>query len=190
MSVNLKALLLKKRIEGNARKAYSAAKKTGKSKVDASSYAKKQKHEQVRKDCLGLILEWKDKNPLGSDGCANELPKATSVNPYPSARDGVVEAFKDDVYRNWLITQEFIWEIDIELVYVLANHKNKTHKIDPVFFRMRGCMKDPEGDLSTINQRIEKAVTYSMLVNNMRPDSDKNKGIFEVANYRVSIVGL
>lgn len=189
-TINLKALLLQKSVQGKARKAYSQAKRLGKSKKDASAYAKTQKHEQVRKDCLGLILEWIDKNPLGDDGCENKLPKASSVNPSSAIREGVVAAFQDVDYRKWLIEQEFEWEIDVELHYRLPNHKNKTHKVEPIYFIQRGCMKDPEGNLSEINVRICGLITYLRLVNEFRPDGDKNKGVFEFARYRVSCVGL
>jgi len=188
-SLNLKELLLKQKIKGAERKSVSAAKKAGKSKTAAKSFALTAKREQLRADILGLVLTWEDKNPLGDDGCSG-LPKATSNNPSALVREGVEAAFQDVVYRKWLIEQEFTWEIDVELHYSLPCSKTKAKKIDPIYFVQRGMMKDPVGDLGAINRRIEAAIMYSRIVNAMRPDGDKNKGVFSVAKYRITCVGL
>lgn len=185
----LKELLLKQKIKGAERKGISAARKAGKSRAAAKSFALTAKREQLRTDILGLVLSWEDLNPLGSDGCEG-LPKATSMNPSPLVRDGVEAAFQDQVYRKWLIEQEFTWEIDVELHYTLPFSKTKSHKIDPIHFVQRGMMKDPAGDLGAINRRIESAIMYLRIVNGMRPDGDKNKGVFQKAVYRISCVGL
>jgi hypothetical protein len=188
-AATLKELLLKQKIKGAERKGVSAAKKAGKSKAVAKTFAMTAKREQLRADILGLVLTWEDKNPLGDDGCSG-LPKATSHNPSPLVREGVEAAFQDVGYRKWLIEQEFTWEIDVELHYSLPFSKTKSQKIDPIYFVQRGMMKDPVGDLGAINRRIESAVMYSRLVNNHRPDGDKNKGVFQVAKYRITCVGL
>lgn len=185
----LKDLLLKQKIKGAERKGVSAARKAGKSRADALKNAITAKCELLRTDILGLVLTWEDLNPLGDDGCSG-LPKATSMNPSPLVRDGVVAAFQDVDYRAWLIDQDFTWEVDVELHYSLPFSKTKSRKIDPVYFVQRGKMKDPVGDLGAINRRIEAAVMYSRFVNNFRPDGDKNKGVFEKAVYRISCVGL
>lgn len=188
-NLKLKDLLLQQKIKGAERRGISAAKKAGKSKADAVSYARAEKLEHLRRDCIGLVLTWTDRNPLGDGGC-DGLPKATSLNPCPLTAAGVVESFLDPYYRNWIIEQEFAWSIDIELYFALPNHKSKNLRMDPIQFTQRGAMKDPLGDLSGINSRIERAIMYSLLVNQNRPDGDKNKGVFEKAVYRISCVGL
>ncbi len=185
----LKELLLKQKIKGAERKGISAAKKAGKSRAVAKTFALTAKREQLRTDILGLVLEWEDRNPLGDDGC-DGLPKATSHNLSPLVREGVEAAFHDVTYRKWLIEQEFTWEIDVELHYTLPFSKTKSRKIDPIYFIQRGMMKDPVGDLGAINRRIEAAIMYWRLVNNFRRDGDKNKGVFQKAVYRISCVGL
>jgi hypothetical protein len=189
-AINLKDLLVRKKLDGVARKAKSIAKKSGKSKADAARMQKVAKHEQLRKDVLGLVLTWTDTNPLGSDGCSG-FPAVESTNPCLLSRSGVIYSFKaDNEYRQWVISNEFEWEIDIELVYALPNNKTNSHRIEPIYFVQRGAMKDSVDELSSINKKIEGLITHSMLLNGLRPDDDKNKGVFEVAKYRVSCVGL
>jgi len=187
-AIKLKDLLLQQKIKGAERKGISAARKAGKSRADALRNARTQKHEQLRTDILGIVLTWVDTNPLGDDGCSG-LPSVVSHNPSLLVRDGVVAAFQDVDYRRWMVTQEFTWEVDIELHYSLPNSKTKSARIDPIYFVQRGKMEDSCDNLSAINARIERLIMYYQLLNHMRPN-DKNKGVFEKAVYRISCVGL
>jgi hypothetical protein len=186
--IKLKDLLLQQKIKGAERRGISAAKKAGKSRVDALRNARTQKHEQLRTDILGIVLTWTDTNPLGESGCSG-LPHVVSHNPSQLVRDGVVAAFQDVDYRRWMITQEFTWEVDIELHYALPNSTTKAGRIDPIYFIQRGKMEDSIDNLSAINARIERLIMASRLANDMRPEN-KNKGVFQKAVYRISCVGL
>lgn len=187
-AIKLKDLLLQQKIKGAERKGISAAKKAGKSRADALRNARTQKHEQLRSDILGIVLTWTDTNPLGDDGC-NGLPHVVSHNPSLLVRDGVVAAFQDPVYRRWMTTQEFTWEVDIELHYSLPNSATKAGRIDPIHFVQRGKMGESVDNLSAINARIERLIMASRLANHLRPEN-KNKGVFQKAVYRISCVGL
>lgn len=185
---SLKDLPLKQKIKGAERKGISAARKAGKSRADALRNAVTAKREKLRTDILGLVLTWTDTNPLGAGGCSG-LPAVVSHNPSLLVREGVVAAFQDRDYRAWLVSNEFTWLIDIDLVYRLPNNKNKSHRIDPIYFTQRGKMEDSLDNLSAINHRIEKWIMSSTLSNHLRPDN-KNKGVFEKAVYRISCVGM
>lgn len=187
-AIKLKDLLLQQKIKGAERKGISAARKAGKSRADALRNARTAKHEQLRTDILGIVLTWTDTNPMGNDGC-NGLPHVASHNPSPLVRDGVIAAFQDPVYRKWMTTQEFTWQVDIELHYALPNSATKSGRIDPIYFVQRGKMEDSCENLSAINARIERLIMASRLANYMRPEN-KNKGVFQKAVYRISCVGL
>jgi hypothetical protein len=154
---SLKDLLLEQKVKGAVRKGISAARKAGKSRSDAVRCAETATRERLRTDILGLVLTWTDTNPLGDDGC-NGLPDAVSHNPSSLVRKGVVDAFQEQGYRAWMVSQEFTWQVDIDLVYLLPNNKTKSRRIDPIFFVQRGKMEDSTDNLSAINCRIEKAV--------------------------------
>lgn len=187
--VKLKDLLLKQKLKGIERRSLSAAKRAGKDRASAKRIARSDMHESLRRDIVGLELTWDDYNPMGDDGCSG-LPTAVSHNPCQLTREGVIAAFRDPDYRAWMIEQEFTWLVDIELWYRLPNSKTKSHRIDPVYFTQRGSMKDKEGDLSAINVRIEKDILLSRMLNEQRPDGDKNKGVFEVAKYKITCIGV
>lgn len=189
-AINLKDLLLKKQLEGVARKALSTAKRAGKSKKEAISLSKCIRYEELRKNILGLVLTWIDRNPLGDDGCTG-YSSIESHNKNQLIRDGVVCSFKADAeYRDWIFSSEFEWEVDIEVVYSLPNNKTKSHRIEPICFVKRGIMKDLNVVTSPIDKIAIDLITHSKLVNEFRPDGDKNKGVFEFARYRVSCIGL
>lgn len=187
-AIKLSDLLLQQKIKGAERKGISAAKKAGKGRADALRNARTQKHEQLRTDILGIVLTWTDINPMGDDGC-NGLPNVVSHNPSALVREGVIAAFQDPVYRQWMTTQEFTWDVDIELHYLLPNSATKSGRIDPIHFVQRGRMEDSVDNLSAINARIERLIMASRLANHLRPEN-KNKGVFQKAVYRISCVGL
>ena len=183
-AMKLKDLLLKQKLKGIERKSISAARKAGKSKAKARQLARVDMHESLRRDLIGLELIWEDYNPMGDDGCTG-LPVAKSHHPDPLIRDGVEASFKDSDYRKWMVEQELTWLVDIELWYRLPNNKTKSHRIDPVHFIQRGRMEDSRNELSAINSRIEREILLSRMLNEQRPEGDKNKGVFEVAKYKI-----
>ncbi len=187
-NLKLKDLLLQQKIKGAERRGISVARKAGKSRADALRNARTAKHELLRTDILGIVLKWTDLNPLGDGGC-DGLPAVASHNPSSLVRDGVIAAFQDAEYRSWMVSQEFTWDVDIELVYRLPNNKTKSHRTDPIQFVQRGKMEDSSDNFCAINARIERLIMYSRLLNHLRPDN-KNKGVFEKAVYRISCVGL
>lgn len=188
-AINLKDLLLEQKLKGVERKAISYARRQGKSKTAARNLAKANLHEWLRRDIIGLELSWSDSNPIG-DGGTSGLPAVKSHNPSLLVRPGVEASFQDPEYRAWMVEQEFTWEVDVELWYRLPNNKTKSHRIDPVYFVQRGRMKDSQDDLSAINARIEREILRSRMVNEQRPEGDKNKGVFEQAKYKVTCVDV
>lgn len=186
--ISLKEILLKQRLRGIERKAKTAAKRVGKNRADMYRNMTTEKREALRRDVVGLELQWVDITPLGADGC-DGLPRAKSYNPSAVVVAGVEYAFQDQTYRAWLVSQEFTWDVEIHLHYLLPNHKTKKARIVPIVFVQRGKMEDDMDSLSAINYRIEKAIMAENMSNSLRPD-DKNKGVFEKAVYKITCVGL
>jgi len=186
--LNLKEILLKQRLAGIERKAKSTAKKAGKSVVDRYRSMTTEKREALRRDVVGLELSWVDTNPLGDGGC-DGLPRVKSHNQSPIVAAGVEFAFQDQTYRKWLIEQEFLWDVEVQLHYLLPKNATKSKRIVPIVFVQRGKMKDDIDKLSAINSRIEKEILAENMANSLRPDN-KNKGVFEKAVYKITCVGL
>ena len=186
--LNLKEILLNQRLAGIERRARSTAKKAGKCRVDIYRSMTTEKREALRRDLVGLELFWVDTNPLGRDGC-DGLPRAKSHHSSPIVASGVEFAFTDNSYRKWMINQELTWDVEVRLHYLLPKNKKKKARIEPIVFVQRGKMEDKIDQLGAINERIEREIMAINLSNALRPDN-KNKGVFEKAEYKITCVGL
>lgn len=178
--------LEQRRAEKQAKK--SARLASPNSKINIQRKAKKAAdYSYVRAGMVGFTLEWHDTNPLGEDG--ESALHVYSKNPlqFNSARD----MWADMKLRKWIVESVFTWVAEITLVFKLLKPRpGKTHREDVIQIRHTGRLRDPETGRDTpINNEIEKQIMAEFIANASRPDTDKNKGEFVVANYRVICVG-
>jgi len=178
--------LEQRRAEKQATKAARAQSPT--SKANIHNKAKKAANcSFVRAGMVGFTLEWDDTDPLGNDGAT--IPKASSSNPlqFNCAQD----MWDDMQLKKWIVESVFTWVAEITLVFKLIKPRpGKTHREDIIHVRHTGRLRDPiKGENTPINNEIERQIMAEFMANASRPDSDKNKGAFEVANYRIVCVG-
>jgi hypothetical protein len=141
----------------------------------------------VRSGMIGMTLVWRDYNPLGKDG---ETP-LTATNKNPKQFKCAQKMFDDMKYRKMIVEQVYTWEAEITLNFkLLRPGPNKTHRQDIIIIRQTCRLRDPvKGEFTEINNEIEKQIMAEFLANASRPDTDKNKGVFEYADYKIVCVG-
>jgi hypothetical protein len=178
--------LSERRAEKQAQKQRRALSANSRATVAAKA-AQAAKITHVRAGMVGLTLEWTDTNPLGADG-ESELT-ATNKNPL---QFGCAQKMWDDLtFRKWIAEGVFTWEAEVTLIFKLIRPRpDKTHRDDIIHVRHTGRLRDPiKGEDTPINNEIERQIMVEFLANSARPDGDKNKGVFEAANYKITCVG-
>jgi len=95
-------------------------------------------------------------------------------------------------FRTWIVEEVFTWVAELELVFDLPNSKtDKKERVDFYEFRHTCRLRDPiKGEDTKLNNEIERKIMAEFLVNAERPDGDKNKGVFRIANYKIICVGV
>lgn len=178
--------LSERRAEKNAKKLARLNSPTGRAQVTAKAI-QAAKIANVRAGMVGMTLEWIDTNPLGEDG-EGEL---TASNKNPKQFNCAQEMWNQLYYRKWIVEQVFTWEATVTLYFKLLRPRpDKTHRQDIIVVRHTGRLRDPvKGDDTEINAEIEKQIMAEFMANAARPDSDKNKGKFEYAEYKIVCVG-
>lgn len=179
--------LSERRAEKQAKKQRRELSANSKAAVAAKA-AKAARVAHVRAGMIGLTLEWTDTRPLGEDG-ESELT-ATNKNPL---QFGCAQKMWDDLtFRKWITGEVFTWVVKVELVFrLLRPRPNKTHRIDLIELRHTGRLRDPVlGENTPINNEIEREIMLELMLNSSRPDGDKNKGVFELAKYKITCVGI
>jgi len=175
------------------RRAEKQAKKTARqqSANSRAEVADKARHAQkiafVRSGMVGYTLEWIDSDPLGEDG-AGEVTASTNN----AMQFGCAQKFWDDLkFRRWIVEGVFTWEATVTLNFKLLRPRpDKTHREDIIVVRHTGRLRDKvNGEDTEINNEIERQIMAEFMANAARPDSDKNKGEFTYAEYKIVCVG-
>lgn len=178
--------LHERRAEKEAKKLARHNSPTSRAQVTAKAI-KAAKIANVRSGMVGMTLEWIDTNPLGEDG-EGEL-KATNKNPRQF--NCAQEMWDDPYYRKWIVQEVFTWEATVTLYFKLLRPRpDKTHRKDIINVRHTCRLRDPvKGDDTEINNEIERQIMAEFMANAARQDSDKNKGGFTYAEYKIVCVG-
>lgn len=175
------------------RRAEKLAKKLAKQQSETSRAAvaakakKAAKIAHVRAGMVGMTLEWQDTNPLGNDGES----KLKASNKNPKQFNCAQEMWDNPYYRKWIVEGVFTWEAVVTLNFKLLRPRpGKTHRQDIISIRHTCRLRCPiNGENTEINNEIEKQIMAEFLANASRPDADKNKGVFEYADYKIVCVG-
>lgn len=178
--------LSERRAEKQAQKQRRALSANSRLSVAAKA-AQAAKITHVRAGMVGLTLEWADSNPLGADGESELI--ASNKNPL---QFGCAQKMWDNLtFRKWIAEGVFTWEAEVTLIFKLIRPRpDKTHRNDVIHVRHTGRLRDPEkGEDTPINNEIEKQIMAELMANGARQEGDKNKGVFEVANYKIKCVG-
>lgn len=141
----------------------------------------------VRAGMIGFTLEWQDTNPLGKDGES----QLTASNKNRLQFNCAQEMWDDMKFRKWIVFEVFTWVTEVTLVFRLIKPRpGKTHREDLIQVRKTGRLRDPVlGENTPINNEVERHIMAELMANSSRPDNDKNKGEFVVANYKIVCVG-
>jgi hypothetical protein len=178
--------LEERRAEKQAKKLARRQSETSRESTAAKA-RKASKIAHVRAGMVGMALEWSDTNPLGNDG--ESALKANNKNP--KQLNCAQEMWNDEYYRKWIIGEVFTWEATVTLNFRLIRPRpGKTHRQDIIIARHTCRLRCPiNGENTEINNEIEKQIMAEFIANAARPDTDKNKGVFEVAEYKIVCVG-
>ena len=178
--------LTERRADKQSKKARRALSPTSRANMAAkAAHAAKIAH--VRAGMIGFTLEWTDTNPLGPDG--ETALRASNKNPLQF--NCAQELWDDLKFRAWIAEGVFTWCVEVKLIFrLLRSRPDKTHRIDLIEIRHTGRVRDPEkGEDTPLNDEIEKNIMAEFMANSARPDGDKNKGVFELAEYKITCVG-
>lgn len=138
----------------------------------------------IKKLLIGAVIMWEDKNPL-SENMDDVLhfffdSKTTKTTDILLARYGIKDIGQ-------IVNVEFKWQVEMELKYKMPNHPNKKEFIDKFPFKFRGTV-------FPMNKAFKVLRDNFYLVNNlervMTPDDHKNKGIYEMSYYKLTIIGV
>lgn len=178
--------LSERRAEKEAKKLARQNSPNSRAQVTAKAI-KAEKIYHVRAGMVGMTLAWTDRNPLGDDGESD----LTATNKNPKQFNCAQEMWDDLYYRKWIVQEVFTWDVTVVLNFKLLRPRpDKTHRQDIINIRHTGRLRDPiKGDDTEINAEIERQIMAEFMANAARPDSDKNKGEFTYAEYKIVCVG-
>jgi hypothetical protein len=140
--------------------------------------------DRVKKLLAGAEVVWWDKNPLSQD-----MDDALHF-----FFDSHTNTMTDLLLKRYGLTDvsqyvniPLLWEVKMDLVYSMPNHKTKKQVIDTHYFNMRSTIF-PMSD----KFRKERDAFYFLknLEHLETPDDHKNKAIYETTKFSCVVIGV
>lgn len=139
---------------------------------------------RIKKLLIGAEIKWNDSNPLSQD-MDDCLHFYFDSHTKPMTDLLLLKFGITDVSQ--YVNIEFLWEINMRIVYSMPNHREKSAHIDHHWFKFRGTIFP-----MTEAFKSERDTFYLMknLEHEMVPRENKNKGYYQLTQFKAKIIGV
>lgn len=139
---------------------------------------------RLKKLLVGAVVMWEDANPMSAnmDDALHFFfdSKTTAMTDLLLKKNGLTDVSQ-------YVNIPFEWYVEMEIKYSMPNHKTKEAFIEPFQFRFRGTVFPMT---EAFKKKRNAFYMAKNLAASLTPDDHKNKGIYEMTFFKLTVIGV